>query len=271
MDSIRPYFQLSKWFLDYTSDDGNAMIFYAAEMRWHRFTARYTSWMNHSPVTGTQCSTRFTSVKMPLSEDNVITWSDSKFGVSGTWISAEKPVSARLFESGEGFLDWNCFQPKSIVRLAIGNKVMEGLGYAEQLVLTAMPWNIPMDELRWGRYVSAKNSLVWIELREKERKQWLWLNGDKTDNGIIEDDRIEVPEKLMLNLDRHFIMESEKKISAVTGKMIRYFPGFSRIMPVKFLLADETKWLSHGKLQFKGQHPDNGMVIHELVNFNPQI
>jgi hypothetical protein len=128
-----------------------------------------------------------------------------------------------------------------------------------------------MDELRWGRYVSDKNSLVWIELRENIRQQWLWLNGDIQSDCIIEDDRIEVPQhNLILKLDQAYILESEKKISSVMGSLLRYIPGFNKIMPLKFLLADETKWLSNGSLQSEGQNPDHGMVLHELVNFNSE-
>ena len=270
MESPGTNFQLSKWFLDFTTDDRIAMIFYAAEMRWHGFSARYTSWLDHSPDKGTRCKSRFTSVQFPVINGNLITWSDPKFDVSGTWFAREKPISARLFNSDSGFLDWICYQPKSDVSLTVGNELLKGSGYTEQLIMTTLPWRIPMDELRWGRYVSDQNSLVWIELRQRQRQQWLWLNGEKIEKSIIEDDRIEIPEQeFLLNLDRSTILESEKKISAVTGKLVRYFPGFNRIMPVKFLMADETKWLSHGTLQVKEQNQDTGKVIHELVNFNP--
>ena len=38
--------------------------------------------------------------------------------------------------------------------------------------------------------VQMKYNMVWIELREKDKQQWLWLNGEKIENCIIEDDRI---------------------------------------------------------------------------------
>ena len=84
----------------------------------------------------------------------LITWSDSKFGVSGTWKSMATMIQTRIFDSAEGFLDWKCFQPASKVQLRINDTVLEGRGYAEQLILTVPPWRIPMDELRWGRFGS---------------------------------------------------------------------------------------------------------------------
>ena len=112
----------------------------------------------------------------------MITWSDRQFGVSGCWKSLTTPVNARLFDSGEGFIDWKCHQPASNVTLKFNERTIEGIGYAEQLILTVPPWKIPMDELRWGRFGSSGNQMVWIELREEEKWQWLWLNGEKIKN-----------------------------------------------------------------------------------------
>jgi hypothetical protein len=128
-----------------------------------------------------------------------------------------------------------------------------------------------MDELRWGRYGSSENQMVWIELREEDKKQWLWLNGEKMEICIIEDDHISIPEKdIILKLDKGVILESEKKISAVAEKLLHYIPGFNKVMPLKFLMADEFKWLSKGQLQTNGKTISTGMAIHEFVNFKSE-
>jgi hypothetical protein len=261
-------FHLEKWFLDFVGESGEAMIFYAAKLKWHGWSASYTSWLQFDAVSGVSLKSRFRNIQMPHLKDDQITWSDSKFDVSGAWSSKSKMIQARLFDSKDGFLDWNCYQPSSKVKLKINDTLLEGNGYAEQLILTAPPWKIPMDELRWGRFGSAENSMVWIELREKEIQQWLWLNGEKIENCTIEDDRILLNDlDLALNLDRGVVLESEKKIFSVVEKLIRYIPGFNKVMPLNFLMADEIKWLSKGLLQSHGEPADSGMAIHELVNF----
>jgi hypothetical protein len=261
-------FHLDKWFLDFVGTNGTAMIFYAARLTWYGWSASYTSWLRYDPGSGVGLKSRFRNVQIPQIKDSTITWNDEKFGISGTWESSAKMVRARIFDSGEGFLDWNCFQPASKVQLRMNGNRLEGSGYAEQLILTALPWKIPMDELRWGRFGSDENNMVWIELKEKEKRQWLWLNGEKVENCIIEDRYIRLPEKdLVLNLDRGIVLESEKKIFAVVEKLIRYIPGFNKIMPLNFLMADEYKWLSKGQLQANNKTLSNGMAIHELVNF----
>lgn len=262
-------FHLSKWYLDFVAESGEAMIFYSAKLTWHRWTAFYTSWLNYNPGSGVEVKSRFSQVKIPQLKTTQIAWSDSKFGISGIWESAAPMIEARLHNSAEGFLDWRCYQPASKVRLQMKERILEGSGYAEQLILTVPPWKIPMDELRWGRFVSDNNNVVWIELREKYRYKWLWLNSDKMNDCSIEDEHIIIPERnLVLHLDRGVTLESEKKISSVVGKLIRYIPGFNKVMPLSFLIADEIKWLSRGALQNGNKKIVNGMAIHERVKFN---
>ena len=177
-------------------------------------------------------------------------------------------IQARIFDTREGFVDWKCFQPASKVELKINDKILEGKGYAELLIMTVPPWKIPMDELRWVRFGSVDHNLVWIELRAKDKRQWVWLNGVKIENCIIEDDHISIPEiQMVLNLDRGIVLESEKKIFSVVQKIIRYMPGVNKIIPVNFLMADETKWLSNGQLLMQNNTYNSGMAIHEFVNF----
>lgn len=261
-------FWLSKWFLDYTGENGEAMIFYSAKLVYYRLSVFYTSWLNYNPESGVRLKSRFTRVQIPQQKDELIMWNDSEFGISGTWESSAQMIRSRLYDSEVGFLDWECHQPASKVHLKIGERALEGTGYAEQLILTAPPWKIPMDELRWGRFVSFADNMVWIELREKDKQQWLWLNGERIEDCFIEDDQIILPEKkLALNLDRGVILESEKKIFFLTNKIVRYIPGFRKLIPLSFLMADETKWLSKGQLQSEGRTLATGMAIHELVDF----
>ena len=207
---------------------------------------------------------------MPVKNEDQITWEDKTFKIHGLWKSRGAPLEARLYDSKEGYLDWKCYQPASDVQIEINNQSLRGRGYAEELILTAAPWKIPMDELRWGRWNSEDDAIVWIELRSVVKKQWLWVNGEKTENNYIEDDFLKIPDMgLTLKLNRKVLLESEKKISVVMDKINKYLPGFRNIMPIHFLSADEKKWLSDGVLYHKKDKDINGMAIHELVNFKP--
>jgi len=265
---LKGNFKLNKWFLDFVGSNGQAMIFYAAKLTWKGLVIPYSSWLNYDPSDGVSHKARFRNIQMPEKTENLIKWNDSKFKVEGTWKAQSKPLQARLFDSDEGYLDWQCFQPASQVQLHINNRTLQGKGYVEQLILTAPPWKIPMDELRWGHYGSNEYQMFWIELREEEKRQWLWLNEEKIETCIIEDDHISIPEKdITLKLDRDVVLESEKKIFTVIEKLIHFIPEFKKVIPLNFLMADEIKWLSKGELQTRGKTISAGVAIHELVKF----
>ena len=126
-----------------------------------------------------------------------------------------------------------------------------------------------MNHLRWGRFHSQSNNLVWIELRKEGKKQWLWLNGEKITDCNIEDEIIESADsKFVLELDKSVVLESEKKIFNVVEKILRNLPGFKQLMPSKFLLAHNQKWLSNCTFQHENKPQESGRAIHEWVNFD---
>jgi len=261
-------FHLNKWYLDFVGNNGESLIFYAANLSWHGLLVPYTSYLYYDPSEGVRQKSRFRNIRMPEIRKNQIVWSDSKFEVEGSWESLAKPIQTRLYDSKEGFLDWNCLQPASKVRLIINGKILEGSGYVEQLILTVPPWHIPMNELRWGHFGSSENQLVWIELGEENKRQHLWWNGTKIKTCTIEDDAIFIPEKNgILKLDRGVVLESKKKIFSLVKYLMDLIPGFEKVIPLNFLMAQEFKWLSKGHLLIDGKTIASGMAIHELVNF----
>ena len=73
---------------------------------------------------------------------------------------------------------WRCLQPRSraTVNLASG-KVVKGLGFLERLDMTLAPWKLPIQELRWGRFLSDRESLVWIDWRGSQACRIVLQNG----------------------------------------------------------------------------------------------
>ena len=54
-------------------------------------------------------------------------------------------------------------QPRSRVEVLVGDCEFNGLGYAECLTVTVPPWQLPIRQLRWGRFVAPDRSLAWID------------------------------------------------------------------------------------------------------------
>lgn len=261
-------FYLDKWYLDIVTDEGEAMIFYAARLRWHRFECQYTSWLHYRTVNGVQTKSRFTKVHFPEKSETAITWSDPQFGIAGRWDTLSEPVCTRLFESAEGYLDWNCWQPSSRVELDIEGLILIGKGYAEQLTVTLPPWKLNLDQLRWGRYGLPGHNFLWIEWKGSIDGRWVWHNGQPISNCVLEDGEIDLPETgEKLRLDRGVTLESEKRVLNLMAKLICYLPGIDTSVSMKFLMANETKWLSRGVLEKDGKIINLDFAIHELVTF----
>lgn len=258
---------LDKWYLDFVSNKGESMIIYSSLLTWKSVKIPYTSYLFYDSKNGLKEKSRLSKVSTPIMDDDII-WNDQVFEMSGKWESMTRPIEARLFDSNKGSLNWHCHQPMSSVQFLWRGKEFKGKGYVEQLKLSVYPWRIPIHELRWGRYSDDSYNMVWIAYGEKQQRQWLWMNGEFFATCLIQDHLIRIPEKNMeLEISKVVVLESERKIQNVVKKLIRYIPGFEKVIPLGFLMADEFKWLSKGVLKNKGSIVSGGNVIHELVQF----
>lgn len=268
MDKSKGHFYLDKWFLDLVTNDGDAFIFYTAKMRWHKITIPFKSLISQTIRNGTEHKKRFYNADLPVNEKDQISWSDKAFKIKGEWNAVAKPIYEKIYDSPEGYLQWNCFQPASSVKVRMNGKEITGWGYAEQLILTIEPWKMLMDELRWGRFVSGQNSCVWIQIKGQEQNQWVWLNGKKINRAVISDDGVTIKdESIHLDIRENRDTGTVSNITEVIKKLTRFIPGFNRLMPLNFLMAKENKWIGKGSLYKEGLLECEGWVIHERVDF----
>lgn len=261
-------FILDKWYLDLVTEKGEVFICYIAKLKWHGLPIKYTSIISYSSSEGTKVQSRLTNVKFPIKGDDTISWNDNRFNIQGIWKNNVKAIEQKIFESEEGYLKWHCYQPSSDVRIVLKGKEYSGSGYVERLKLTAPPWKIPMDKLRWGRYIGNNTNLVWIQLLSDNSQQWVWKNGLAIDNIRITDALLYSEKKgINLKMDQDAVLESETKILSVVKYLIDHIPGINQIIPTKFLLSKETKWLSKAELFDDNISKSSGIAIHELVTF----
>lgn len=266
----RPHFKLDKWYLDVVNETGRALILYAAQLHWKGITVPYAAYLSYHPNKGLEHRSGFRPVQMPEVHDEHIYWKDHRFRIEGRWDGGEEPLSACLHNTEAGQLHWICHQPASQVELTLKGDKFSGSGYVEHLSLTALPWKIPMQELRWGRAHTKKGTLVWIDIRDKQPRQWVWFQGQLCPPCLIDDDKLLCEElKLELQLEPEMVLESGKTIGGVVDALTRYIPGFKTGATLNFLMADSYKWLSKAVLNVREERVHaSPMAIHERVNFN---
>ena len=252
-------FSLVKWFMDCVTETGDAAIVYCATLRWRGIHLSMGSLLtSHGLVSETHSSLGPYQVS---ADDSQILVEHPGLKASGRWLADAEPFKRTIYDGPAGMVEWNCLQPRSLVNLCIGNRVVTGLGYGECLTLTLPPWHLPMRQLRWGRFVSQHDSLAWIDWQGKYSTRFAIFNGQFREPMTVSDSEIVlVAETLRM----------EDSLSLRSGRLgATILPGvsaLSKLLPHSLFNVNEQKWRSRGTLRGPERESD-GWVIHEVVDW----
>ncbi|MBC7834604.1 MAG: hypothetical protein H7Y88_05825 [Phycisphaerales bacterium] len=299
-------FRLAKWYLDCVTPDGRAFIGYWARLRWMGITLHYagsihaTGWGSGDAWRVRHHSTLRDASEPIEHEDGRIRWNCAGLKVKGEWEeepaasppAAPLPPTARLgertlFATGEGQVIWDCRMPRAAARLEIsGGPEMVGTGYTEYLDLTIRPWQLPIEELRWGRFHAeshgepvtsalgsgAARSVVWIRYTGDEPRQLVLVNGVEAADPQIGEARVTWTVggvRQSLDLEPGRVLRE----GPLGGTALSEVPGVRKLAPLAVLDTYEAKWLSRSQLRrdVGGEHgaaptnPITGWAVHEVV------
>ena len=140
---------------------------------------------------------------------------------------------------------------------------LSGLGYAERLTLGLPPWRLPIDELRWGRWIAADGgrSIVWIDWRGAQPLTAVFVDGVRHGAATVDDDRVAASDAVLLLTGRRVL--HRRALSEVIGAA----GPLARVFPAAWLGMEDRKWMSMGTLHGAGAPPETGWAIHEHVRF----
>jgi len=230
-----PAFSLAKWYLDCVTDEGEAVIAYRAELRWGAVAIGYASVLRHREKTEVRSTLR--ACPLPELRGDELLWEAPPLRIEGRW-RALAPAARETVSQG---VDWICVQPRSEVELRLDGRTLRGLGYAEELKLTVPPWKLPIDELRWGRWVAKDRGLVWIDWRGPHSKK-VSIGGEPSE----------------LALDEGRVLRS----GAIGETALSIIPDLHKVFPGRIVGLHETKWLARGRIG-----SSEGWAIHEIVKW----
>ena len=261
-----PPFELSKWYADCVTEQGDAVILYSAELAWSGPAIHYTSLLLHRH--GHPIRSRFSLRKQAPPEvrtDGSIAWTSRVWNASGEWRRPDAAVREALYHSPAGVLEWECLAPRAAARLSIGgDEPFEGWGYAERLRLSVPPWRLPIQQLRWGRFLNSTDALVWIDWRGPYQRQVVYHNGAAVSARSIGDREIVLAQGAgVLSLDASTVLRED----ALGATALAVLPNLAHLFPATLLAVREQKWLSRGVLRRPGQPDSNGTAIHEVVEW----
>jgi hypothetical protein len=260
-------FRLSKWYFDVVSADGTVFIGYAARLAWGPVRLRYRAYLLSRPEGTLVARHTLVPTRDPLRRaGGRVLWRCGRLDLEGVWSSASASIRRRLYSDGAGAVDWDCVAPAARVRVRVGRDVLEGWGYAEHLEMTVPPWELPLDELRWGRFVGPGCALVWVDWRGQSPRRLVLLDGVEQPGGEVEDSVVTCGDTSELRLAPPRSLRSGPILDVVAA-----VPFLARAVPDRLLRGWESKRLSHGILLLEDQPAREGWVIHEVVRWASRV
>ena len=252
-------FSLVKWYMDCVTDRGDAAILYCADFRWRGIRAAYSSVLTVNELSAESHSS-MTRYRLSSKGDQILV-EFPRLGVSGKWEAAAAPYQRVVYESASGNVMWNCLQPRSSVYLCVGEREWTGLGYAECLTLTLPPWQLPMRQLRWGRFVSQQDSLAWVDWQGPYSTSFAVSNSLPCETLSVTDSEV-VLRDVSLRMEESLPLRAGRLGSTILPGA----PALAKLLPRSLFNIEEQKWRSRGILNAHGRS-SNGWVIHEVVHW----
>jgi len=255
---------LTKWYVDCVDAAGRSAIVYWSALSWRGLQLSVHNLALHEPGVPARYWGGFSRAPEPEVRGGTLTWRPGAPGWSLTGHALGRPFGLRLFERDEGAVDWQCEACPLRLEITLPEgRSLSGLGYAERLTLGLAPWALPIDELRWGRWIAdtGESSMVWIDWRGSHPLTVIFVDGSQTTAGAVGDDRVDAGAwRLALSIPRLLHHRAIRDVVGDAGPL-------AHLLPEAWLDVQDRKWMSRGTLEAAGAPPATGWAIHEVVRF----
>ena len=119
-------------------------------------------------------------------------------------------------------------------------------------------------ELRWGRFLSERDVLIWIEWRGNAPLCVVFHNGKQVSDASVSDEHVALDGgRTELTLTD----KTELRQGTLGSVALSAIPGIAALVPARILNTHECKWRSRGVLSTHGSPCSSGWAIHEIVRF----
>ena len=251
---------VTKLYLDCIGADGSCGIAYRARLRCGPVALGYAAVLRHEPGGAITYLSTAHPGPAPTIHSRRLAWRTPQLDLAVEACAQTPPFSHRLLDGPAGTIDWECLAPAAHVCFRQGDlPPLQGLGYAERLQLELPRLQLPIEELRWGRFVAPDRAIVWIRWGGSEPRTLVFDKGQLQPGATIGD---------------HEIRFGHSRLVLGTGAILRdahlsEAAPFAILGPLDRLgRVHEVKWLSPAALHDADDgEPVNAWVIHERVAF----
>lgn len=256
-------FNLEKLYLDCIDEEGNCFVIYWANLKISFIKLIYSGIIFSDSKGLNSEKSSIKKITKPIVTD-LIELNNPHLNLSGSWKRLDSPVSIKLFTDKNGNdLIWNCHHTKTNTNIIYNNRTFQGLGYAETLSLPIKPWQLPIDELRWGRFLSPNYTVIWINWKGSNPINKIICNGTIYEDAIFEEDKISFDNgKYILYFNDTSIIR-KGKLSNLLSKM----PWLKIIFNNRILNTIEIKYKSRTSLVKDSNILDKGWSLFEIVTW----
>jgi hypothetical protein len=190
---------------------------------------------------------------------------NNKFLKTGVSLKrTDDPINRSLYkDNGNNELIWNCHHPKALAEIIYNGSIYKGFGYAETLFSPIEPWNLPIDELRWGRFLSDSYTLIWINWKGKYPVNKIFFNSIEYNDAIFENDIIVFGDGIYQLKFLEIQLIRNGKLSRLFSKMKLLKIFFNR----KILNSVEIKYKARTSLSKNSIVLSNDWSLYEIVTW----
>lgn len=262
--------QVSKWYVDLVAPNGEAVIGYAARIRWGRLRLNYSASLRLDGAGQVTERMSLRGFREPSWRGSAFTWECRPLRLAARWEPLRPPTDNEragemLLRTPRGDVRWQLLSGRAQGTWTQQGRRLAGVGYIERLDITLPPWELPIDELYWGRFVSdegqGEDDAAWIEWRGPHPLRLVWRRGEMVaDPAAPAFDDQAAPGELGLTLSDPVTLRDGALVTTVFSKI----PVLRRVLPTRMLGARETKWRSRGAMP----NGATGWAIHEVIRWS---
>jgi hypothetical protein len=258
-----PVFKIEKCYFDCIDNQGNCFIIYWARIDIFLLRLVYSAVIFNDSEGYTKENSYLGKISRPLIS-KTISYSNEFLKTELTFERRDPPIKLSLYKKNNtNELIWDCHHPKAFAEISFNGKIYKGLGYAETLSSDINPASLPIDELRWGRFLSDTYSIIWICWKGSYPLTKLFLNG------ILYEDALFEPGNIIFGEGRYSLGFSEIRtvragsLEGIFSKMRFLKVLFSR----RLLDTIEKKYKAKSMLCFNSDIISNGWSLYEVVTW----
>lgn len=255
-----PIFELDKWYMDVVDEDGSALFAYTARVQLGTELVSVASFCHLSAAGEVSELSTLRPGPPPVFDDGRLAWQCQTLDMSGEWIGDSAPIERTLLSDERGAVEWHCHAPRARAQMRVGDVELHGWGYVERLRVTLPLADLPFRWLSWGRHLSSKHALVWIDWHDTDATRWIFLDGVEQPNARVTDYGIYgLNGGRSLRRGEGFGMILRPAVSSVA----RLVPKLAHLAEGPLSSMREHRWAAPSRLVSRTRPLDDGWSLYE--------